>query len=129
MQASTRKEDLMLAVVSKEEALAKLQSARRTLSSIRERAEAGTAKAICGVEVLAGAAAVSWYNGKNGQSGAAAQFMGYDADLAAGVVLGAAGMFELAGKQSDHLFYLGVGALAAYTTREAYAKGTLAASK
>lgn len=117
----------MLAVWSKEEAIRKAEAAKRTLANIRDKAEAGTQKAITGVEVLAGAAAVSWYNGKNAaQSGGAAQIMGYDADLAAGVVLGAAGMLELAGKQSDHLFYLGIGALTSFVTREAYAKGAAA---
>jgi hypothetical protein len=113
----------MLATVSKEEALAKLSSARRTLANIRERAEESTEKAVAGVEILAGAGLASWWNGKHGEGGAPAQLMGYDADLAGGAVLTAAGLFGLAGRQSDHLFYVGIGALAAYVSREAYQKG------
>ena len=119
----------MLATVSKEEALAKLQSMKRHLLTIREKAEAGMERAILGVEVVGGAAAVSYYNGLKGTSGAPAQVFGYDADLAAGVILAGAGILDMAGKHSDHFFNVGVGALASYATREAYEKGTAAATK
>ena len=117
----------MLALATtKEEALAKLHSARKHLATIREKGEATMERTIMGAEVLGGAAAVSYYMGKNGGS---AQIMGYDVDLAAGVVGVAAGILELGGKHSDHLFNIGVGCLRAFVTREATMKGQQAQGK
>lgn len=114
----------MLAVPTKEAALARLKSMQSNLARIKEKGEAAAEKMIHGVEIVGGAAAVSYYIGKNStQAVPVPQVMGYDVDLAAGVAFVAAGVLELAGKHSDHLFYLGAGAASAFATREALAKG------
>lgn len=115
--------------ISKSAALEKLSRLKSSIANVRKETEARVEGIIGTAEVVGGALAISWVNGRYGANGAPAQIMGFDADLVVGGVLFVAGMLDVAGKQSDHLTNLGAGALAAYAAREGFNLGAEARNK
>lgn len=102
----------------------KYQNARATAQRIAKENEKRIEGVIETVETVGMAWAVSYYNGKSGTTpGQCVQIAGYDSDLVVGAALIGLGMFELGGKYDDHLYALGAGALAAWSTRQGWAQG------
>jgi hypothetical protein len=113
---------------NKEELVAALQTAKGSIARAREKAEEMTLKAVHGAEVIGGAFAISYYNGKAGTGGQPYQIAGHDADTVLGLAGILAGALKVAGKASDHLFFLGLGSASASAARAGWAKGEAAAT-
>lgn len=80
-------------------------------------------------ETIGAAFAISYMNGRYGNTtaGTPYQIAGFDLDIGLAAVLAAAGMFDLLGeKYSGHLFTLAGGCAAGWATREGLALGAKA---
>ena len=108
------------AELTKTEAVSKWHGALARIRGIQKKAEEKSGAVIETVEVVGGAFAISWVNGRYGQGGAPLQILNMDADLVVGGVALVTGMFDVFGRHSEHVLNLGAGILAAYASREGF---------
>lgn len=88
----------------------RLQSLKKRIGNIKEKAEEATEKVVATAEVGAAAFAMGVINGKTG----GVEIVGVPLELGAGIGLVGLGMLGVAGKASDHLHNIGTGCLASY---------------
>ena len=95
-----------------------LQNAKKRLSRVREESEGVVHRAkILGLGV-GGTLAAGYLNAKKGVGGQPYQLFGFDADMALGFALAAAGLAGLGGKHADDLVILGSGVAGGWAYRE-----------
>jgi len=114
--------------VTKRDAMAavhRLDSIKRRIASIKERAEETTERLVAAAEVTGAAFGMGVLQGKTG----GVELFGVPLELGLGLGLTGFGLLGGAGKHSEHLSNLGTGCLAAYATTLGRGVGKTWASK